>query len=125
MNEIQQTTLDRALKLLNALPLKYAIRTDDGLTFGSLQVVEPKPPKPEGRHKRKRQFPYGTVTPIVRRYCGSLEPGGVAQVPIAELEGIDPESLRGTITAWCGHNWGKGNYTTAITAEHVEVLRLA
>lgn len=41
MTEIQQTTLDRAIKLLNALPLQYAIRTEDGREFGALPIAAP------------------------------------------------------------------------------------
>lgn len=122
MTEIQQTTLDRAIKLLNALPLKYAIRTDDGREFGALPIANPEPER--ATHKRCVSYPYGALTKGIKHYVESMAVGDVVQIPLAEFDRATPAQLQSVAAAVCGTLWGKGSYITGRTSLHIEVLRL-
>lgn len=123
MTEIQQTTLDRAIKLLNALPLQYAIRTEDGREFGALPIAAPQDER--ASIKRCRSYPYGMLTKGIKHYVETMAVGDVVQIPLAEFDKAAPKHVQSVVAAVCGTLWGNGSYATGKTDTHVEVLRLS
>ena len=119
MSDIQKTTLEKAVKLLNALKVKYAIIDFDGNLIGNLEVKQEE-------IKRKRspsKYEHGALANYVRPYLMNLEVGGVAIIPDGDF---DVHTLGKSISSTACGLWGNGNatQTTNFSARTVELMRV-
>jgi len=116
---VNQIALDRALKLLDAAGVQYAVIGLDGVKHGVLEVAEEKSKK-----KRALRYAYGEFRDYFMPYIKDMEPGDSVKIPPGKYQ---LEELRGPLSSWCSTNWGAGNTITSIDrkAGHVEVLRVS
>lgn len=115
---VNQIALDRALKLLDAAGVQYAVIGLDGVKHGALEVAQPKAKK-----RRPLRYAYGEFRDYFMPYLRGMKPGDSVKIPFGKYEA---EELRGPLSSWCTNNWGNGNTITSIDrkAGHVEVLRV-
>ena len=122
MKDVQQQALDKALRILDALrgSVKFKVITDEGDEYGELEVVVPK------RKNRQTKLHYAAYTELYKTKMQAAEIGDVLQFSHKDIAAVNgtAESMRSTITAYGCHIWGKGNYTSTITDDNVEIMRL-
>ena len=116
MKEVQVKALESAVRLLEAAGVKYAIRTDDGGSYGTLEVVE-------ARKKAPCKYPHGSLATHIRPFIMSMQVGDVSSIPVTPF---DPETLASSVASICSKTWGNKNHTACITKDRtaIEVLRL-
>ena len=114
---VNEIALDRALKLLDAAGVQYAVIGFNGTKYGTLEIAPPK-------KKRALRYAYGEFRDYFMPYLRDIKPGDSVKIPFGKYE---VEELRGPVSSWCTNNWGKGNTITSIDrkAGHVEVLRVS
>ena len=119
MKEIQQREFNRAIAVLEALGCEYKIITKTGEQFGGLEVVA----KPKKVKKRAaNRYPYGALTSYAREVVNmDLAAGDVQSVPVGEF---DAESVRSSICIMLTKAWGTDTYTTSVSGDHVDVMRI-
>lgn len=115
MSLIKQQTLKRAIAMLNAIGVSYAIVEEDGTRHGELEVV----PKQNGR-----KYPRGTLSGIVKPYIENMKVGDVVQIPVGDFE---PEEIRSAAVSWSCYHWGNQTITTVVNKENntIEALRIS
>jgi hypothetical protein len=122
MKEVQQQALEKALRILDALQgsVKYKVITEQGDEYGELEVM---PPKKKNRLPRVH---YAAYTELYKNKMQVAQVGDVLQFSHSDIAaaGGTPESMRSTITAYACGVWGKGNYTSTVTNDNVEIMRL-
>lgn len=117
MKEIQQREFNRAIAVLEALGCEYKIITKTGEQFGGLEVVVAKPKK-----RAANRYPYGALTSYARGLVDmDLAAGDVQSVPVGEF---DAESVRSVVCIMLTKAWGTDTYTTAVSGDHVDVMRI-
>lgn len=124
LSPIQKKVLDNALRMLNSLPIQYAIVEPDGNKLGALEVVKP------ADHRRKpRTYSGYKYRPIYLPVLEKLQENDTADVtlPLNVPEGVTIEHLQSSICGYCSGVWGNGTYTTMLNREKrsVSVLRYA
>ena len=102
---IQHTALVRALTILNALKLPYAVVDEQGVQHGELRIVPPKINSKRGSptHNHVEKFDY------LRRLAAAQEGDELVFQCDNDKEG---ESLRGSISSSCLRMFGMGNVIT-------------
>lgn len=115
---VNQIALDRALKLLDAAGVQYAVIGFDGDKYGTLEIASPKPAK-----KKIFRHQHGEFRDYFKPYIKDLSLGDSVKIPFGKYEA---EELRGPLSSWCSTHWGAGSTITSIDrkAGHVEVLRV-
>lgn len=116
MQEIQLKQVQRSLAFFDAVGIKYKLIAPDGQEFGTLQV-QPLKTKAERRH------PHGEMSKWYRNQFDFAS--GIGQVQTIQAGQYTREEIRGGICAMLTKAWGKGTYTTNLTATAVEVMRTA
>lgn len=113
MNSVKKIVLEKAIKQIEALELKYAIIDFDGNILGNLNVE---------KNKRPSKYGYGLLTQHIRGHVQNLAIGDVAAVP---WENFEAEDLSLAIGKFAYNLWGKGNSTYLTIPKHrtVEVIR--
>ena len=113
-DNLRQTAVDRAMRMLDAAGAEYAIEFN-GETFGVLKLA----PKP----KRNRTYPRGVTRAYHAPLIDHLQPGQSAIVPRG---GFDLKILSKNISAYAVHTWGAGSMLTHKNdaADCIEVLRM-
>lgn len=115
MKDIQRKELTRVLKFVESLGCKYKIITDDGEEFGSLEVAHPK------GTRSPLKYAYGEIANWYKPHVNLNAGVGVVQeIPLGKFEA---ETIRGGLCSWLTKEWGKDTYVTAITDNHVELMR--
>jgi hypothetical protein len=116
VKEIQQREFNRAIAVLEALGCEYKIITKTGSEFGGLEVAVEKRKRASSRH------PYGTLINYNRSLLNfDLQPGDVQSIPVSDF---DAESVRSSICSILTAAWGMGAYTTSVSGDHVDVMRI-
>lgn len=133
MDIIKRVTKN-AESLLRSLKADYYIKLPTGAVirhgFENLEMAEKpkagaaaKPAKVKKERQASHGQKWGALTahfvPILRQ-CKKA--GDIAEIPFGEF---DSYRLRGSVAAWCSHEWGKETYTTTINKvrSRVEVMR--
>lgn len=123
MNEAQKALFERAVRMLNACGVMYAIKMDDGGHIGPWKVTEPST-KPTRSHKivnNFRQYGYQAI-------IDGLAPGGNAFIPFPDsmTDKKTRDSYTSSISAKLVTKWGKGNGVTALSLDGkgVEIIRV-
>lgn len=103
MQEVEKITIRKALRVLDAMKdhIQYAIEFD-GVTYGNRKLEEVKV------YKRNPQYPKGTTRKYYMPYLNTVKDGGLVNVPFG---GFDGKVLSANISAYCVHEFGKGNAT--------------
>ena len=119
MSNIQKTTLEKAVKLLNALKVKYAIIDLNGGHHGNLEIQR----QPIKALRLKPKYEYGSLAKYLRPYLTSLEVGGTTVIPSGPFE--LPYVAR-SASSMAHYLWGTGNakHTIVRKANAVELIRL-
>ena len=119
MEDIQKRELIRSIKLIQSLGCSFRIITQDGESFGELEVVKTKPP----RIRAERKYPYGSLTKHIQS-CVDLnaEIGAVQEIPCGEF---DVETLRATACNILTKAWGTDSYVTVARGNYFELMRTA
>jgi hypothetical protein len=117
MEQIKQTTLKKAIVLLNAIGAQYAIIDADGKKHGDLEIVEQRKRKPSA-------YEYGELTNYCRTYFKDLAVGDVQVFPIGNYP---IEVMQRTLSSWICKNYGNGTHTTCMSEnrQSIEILRIA
>ena len=132
MEQIQKTTLERAIKMLGALPVKFAVVVDLGdgngqQVLGNADLVDKEflnsGKKAKSKHNDPR-YPHGERSGHIRSHIALLQVNEVGYVPVGDYE---PNRILSQISSWGVSKWGRGNVTCCYRPEtqKVEVLRLA
>ncbi len=121
MLDIQKIAFDKALKLINSLPVQYKIIDDDGNEYGELEVKIIKRTK---KPRSERQFKFGEQKAYYLPYIKDMQVGDIAIIPFDKYVG---EHLRGGVAAWACKYWGTGSHVSTCNQEKqiIEVLRIA
>lgn len=114
---IRDTTLTKAIRMLDAVGAKYAILYN-GASYGTLPIETPQPVAVRPKYKR------GTTRAHYLPYLENLQPGDSAEVPFDRFDGT---VMAANVSAYCTHKWGSGCSVTSRNDEtrSVEVLRIA
>ena len=124
MHNTQKTAMQRAVQLLVAAGVDFAIITPEGEKLGNLEVKTKKPKKVRPSTYKRTGINY---RPMYKDQLDMLPAGEVAI--LRPQPGVNPESLRGTAVAYAIHKYGKGNViSTIIEADndkYIEILRVA
>jgi hypothetical protein len=117
MKEIEQKTLQNALRLLDSLGCAYAVIDPDGQMHGTLKLAEP-----EKKKKAPARYPHGSVSNHVRQYLSKMT-DNILVVPVAEF---DIDVIQSTVCSILGKEWGEGSYHTSRTKDNssVEIIKL-
>jgi hypothetical protein len=130
MEQIQKTTLERAIKMLGALPVKFAVVADFGdgkgpQVLGNAEMVDkdflnPSRTKKKGPDPR---FARGERANHIRAHVGDLKVNEVGYVPV---NGYDPTQILSQTSSWSVQAWGTGNSTCCHRPDTktIEILRL-
>ena len=117
---VQTEALTRALKLLTAANVQFAVIDAEGVKHGTLEIAVTPPPK-----KRHQNHPRGAFMAHHKPLTSVLAPGQSAVVPYGPYGAADDrESLRSSITGFCSRTWGNDTYITCCTDAGIEVLRV-
>lgn len=117
MDDMKSKVLQKALGMLAVLNCKYAVVDTDGVKYGELEIVEPKGP----RTRKASGINYHALYyPILK----DVQPSDTI-VEIQIPKGIDKESMRGAICAWCTQHWGKDTYQSQTVGDKVHIMRYA
>ena len=135
MDQIKQTALNQAVRLLNAVGQPYAILLEDGSQLGSLEIVKPKP----GRNKTERvvQWHWVREFPNYLQQVRAMQPGDVLEFDASAPE-VPPdgdwqshikqrrESLRGSIVSSAIRAFGEGSCMSTLIGDtgKVQILRV-
>jgi hypothetical protein len=103
MQEVEKITVRKVLRILDAVKdhIQYAVEFD-GVTYGNRKLAEVKV------HKRNAQYPKGATRKHYVPYLNRVKDGGLVNVPFG---GFDGKVLSANISAYCVHEFGKGNAT--------------
>jgi len=114
---VQKNLLAKAINMLDALGVEYAIITDEG-NFGTLEVVTEKQ-----KRKKSSMYPYGAVREYIRPFLQNLKTGEVAIIPKGDF---DLDSVGSNAAAYACTNWGKGTHTAHknVKDQTFELMRL-
>ena len=115
MSGIQNVALDRAIKLLEALKLEYAIKNFDGKILGNLEIK-----KKEKIPKYKR----GSASQYVRPFLQNLQIGEIVTVPCGQF---DKQTVAQACSSMAYSMWGKGGATQTCRNGNnsIELIRVA
>jgi hypothetical protein len=113
MHLIIQRELDKAIKILNQIQLKYAIEDSDGIIHGELKLVPEK--KPE---KKIPKYPRNSLRDWVAPHIQLLSRGKVGLIPYAEF---DRDYVQSASCSQANKKWGAYNYTTHMTDQGIEI----
>lgn len=115
MTAVQQIALDRALAMLNAAGVRYAVQMPDGQIAGSLPVG--KAPKTDRRRVNNFMEAYPGYVEQVK----AMAPGAVLRWPVtADMA----EPFRKAVSSTASHYLGAGKCISTINDGHVELLRV-
>lgn len=115
MSGIQNETLKKAIKFLDALKLEYAIKDFDGKILGNLEIK-----KKEKVLKYKR----GLASQYVRPYLQNLQIGEIVTVPCGQF---DKQTVGQACSSMAYNMWGKGGATQTCRNGNnsIELIRVA
>ncbi len=117
---VQTEALSRALKLLIAAGVQYAVIDAEGVKHGALEIAPKVEPK-----KRHQNHPRGAFLKHHEALTSVLAAGQSTVVPYGPYTTAeDRESLRSSITGYCARTWGGGACITATTDNGIELLRV-
>jgi hypothetical protein len=121
VTEVQKQLLKKALTMLNATGVKYALVDFDNVKHGTLEIA---PEKIAGK-RAPSITPHGSVLEYALPYIKDMLPGEVTQIPTTEM--FTAKRLQSTITGWVFRSWGEGAATTHQNHKNntLEVLRIA
>lgn len=117
---VTQVALTRALVLLNAAGVEYAIRTQSGEVLGSLEIVNRKPKK-EPKYRQVNNFT--AMFPDYPAKIRAMKTGDVLRwkAPTKDLA----EGFRSSVASIARIAFGKGNCISTILTDHtIELLRV-
>ena len=119
LGELQKLALSKALAMLRAADAKYIVVLPGGteIAHGDLKLAPP-----ETKITRKRVVPIGTYKKIYDPILRGMQVGQIVKIP---YDGHDKHGLQSACTAWCSSNWGKGSALSHMTADALEVMRIA
>jgi len=112
---VKEIALKNALHILKALNCQFLVITSDGHEYGDLIAATP------NRKRGKSPLPIGTYSKHFRPYIDNLKVGDVAAVPIGSFI---PGELQSNMCSRAAVLWGTGSYTTHVSNDNVEILRI-
>jgi hypothetical protein len=117
---VQTEALTRALKLLVAANVQFAVIDAEGVKHGALEIAPKLEPK-----KRHQNHPRGAFLRHHEALTSVLAAGQSVVVPYGPFGASDDrESLRSSISAYCSRTWGNDTYITAVADAGIELLRV-
>ncbi len=112
--EIKEKTMIRGIAMIDAAGCRYKIIAPDGREYGDLAVVAPK------KFTRKNNFAKSTG------YINSLKDMKIGDArEFAAPDGTSVVAFRAAIGGSANGFFGKGNYTTTIRDQKVQILRIS
>jgi hypothetical protein len=120
--QVQATALFRALNLLRAAGVQFAVLDHLGVKHGELEIATA-PAVPE---RKARRFRRGSFKSHYFPYIKDMKAGESTVIPFGDF-GVDAEAktaLRGSVSSHCSANWGLDTYITHVNDVGVEVLRV-
>lgn len=117
---VTQVALERALVLLRAAKVEYAIRTPDGQVLGDLEIVVRKP-KHEPKYRQVNSF-----VALFPGYPDQVRAMAIGDVLTWKLETKDlAEGFRSAVASIARIAFGKGNCISTVREDlTVELLRV-
>jgi hypothetical protein len=119
MTPTQKIALQRAIALLDASGVKYAILQEDGSTIGTLEIQKPK----ERATRRPLTFPMGTISKYLYPQIDSMQ---VGETVFIQKDQFDLLTLQSSASSRSNKLWGHESAITHLdrAKNHVEVLRI-
>jgi hypothetical protein len=125
-----EITFERMLKValnnLNALErrglVSFKVIDAAGEEHGALEVVKKKVKKNAERQRRLPLYPRGDLMAYYKPFLDNIKPDDIALIPFGSF---DVETLRGSVCAWCSHEWGNKTYSSTVNKDKklIEVYR--
>jgi hypothetical protein len=117
---VTTVALHRAIALLNAAKVEYAIRTPEGEVFGQLEIVVRKP-KREPKYRHVNNFT--NLFPDYPAQVRAMKPGDVLRWNAADRD--QAEGFRSSLVSVARIAFGKGTCISTVLDDHVvELLRV-
>lgn len=115
----KEVAFDRALAMLRASGVKFAIITESGqeITHGDIAIVQ----RVEKKRVARTDRPVGALVNHYGPYLKKMKPGDVSLVPLGPFE---PKDLRAAMSAWSCHAWGPKSAITVTKENGIEILRV-
>lgn len=122
MLEIQRSTLNKAIRLLNSIGVEYAILAGEE-KLGTLEIANK---KQKGKNKSRsysNKYGRGALREYVKPYIDSLKVGDVACIPIGDF---DFTAIATASASYAHQLFGKGGHTgrTDYQKRVFEIMRL-
>lgn len=119
--EVQKTALTRALALLRAAGVKFAVIGLDGEKYGELEIAAPRSVR-----RQPSRFPRGSFIGYFAPLVKGMKAGDSVLVPFGQFgqDAIAKEQLRSALASHCSAQWGNKTYITHTNREGIELLRV-
>lgn len=114
---LKKIGFENTLQFLKSMNCCYKIIDADNNLYTNIPDAEV---FPESR-RSKRKYPHGTFANYFRKHLGSVKPGEITVLLPGDFE---PKHVYKVSTAYMNAHWGAGSYTTHITPEGLEILRI-
>lgn len=115
----KEIAFDRALAMLKASGVKFAIITESGqeITHGDISIVQ----RVEKKRVVRKDRPVGALVNHYGPYLKKMKPGDVSLIPFGSFK---PKELRAAMSAWSCHTWGSKSSITVTKENGIEILRV-
>lgn len=119
--EVNAIALKKALPLLKAAGVKFAVIDHNGVKHGDLEIAPPK----ELRRQPSR-FPRGAFIGHFLPVVKDMKAGDSVLVPFGPFgqDSQTKEQLRSALSSHCSGTWGNKTYITHATPQGIELLRV-
>ena len=116
MDDAKEKLRNKALTILTAIGDIVAGRTADGATYGDLDGVMGRRQIRRGPRIRWSKMP--EMEPVLNLAAGQL-------VRVSLPQDVSASKFQSAICSIACNRWGKGNYTTVLNPDSVDVIRTA
>lgn len=121
--QVKTIAIERAISLLKAAGVKYAIVLEDGTKLGDLHIASEL--KEDVKSEPKRRIRNPGITAYVKPFIEKLElVNGKNNVIIPPTRVYSINAVQSAATGMASHMWGSGSYITSRNDKGVEFLRL-
>lgn len=114
MENVKKAALKKAMVLLNAIGVSYAIIDANGKKYGDLEIA----------NKSNKKYIHGELTDHIRTNFVELKIGEVGQMPLGKFE---INEIQKCLSSYVCKVYGKGTHTTCMSKDRssIEILRVA
>jgi len=123
MEQIKEFALNKAVKILDSLNLKYHIINPDGNDIYGGGLEPEAKQKPKRKNPSKTLYPRGTFTKIFRQHnVHTMQSGDVVEIPFGKIQ---RKIMRQNLCLFAQRLWGSSSYVLNTTRENLQIMRVS